>query len=132
MPSFKTLGQQTTYFCPKFIFGCMGGGRWAWPIFIKLSTLLRIIIEMTYAKFQNFWSTNKHFLTKIHFRLYGRWAWPIFIKLPTLLTIIIELTYAKFQDFRSTNNNFLPEIHFRLYGRWAVGVADFHKSSYFS
>ena len=62
----------------------------------------------------------------------GRWAWPILITLFTLLNFITEMTYAKFQDFWSANKNLLPEIHFGLYGRWAVGVADFHKSSYFS
>ena len=74
MPSFITFGQQTEVFCPKFILGYMRGGRWAWPILVKLSILLIIIIEMTYAKFHNFWSANRNFLTKIHFGLYGRWA----------------------------------------------------------
>ena len=50
MPSNNYFGQEKNVFRPKFTLGYMGGGRWAWPIFMKLSTNVYIVIEITYAK----------------------------------------------------------------------------------
>jgi len=78
MPSFITFGQRKKFFNRNSFWVMdlpyMGGGWWAWPILIKLSTLLIIIIDVAYAKFHNFWPEKKSFLTEIHFGLYGRWA----------------------------------------------------------
>jgi len=66
MPSFNTFGQKTKIFWPKFIFGCMGGGRWAWPIFIKIQIFLNFHKRNITAKFQDPTMTPSIFVRKMY------------------------------------------------------------------
>ena len=38
-------------FPPKFTLGYMGGGRWTWPILMKLLIFLNLVIKRLCAKF---------------------------------------------------------------------------------
>ena len=113
MSSFIAFGQRTKIFDRNsfWVIWDVGGWRWAWPILIKLSTLLIVIIGMTCAKFDNFWSANKIFLTEIHFGLYGRWAWPIFMKLQIFLNLDKRNITAKFHDPTMPPSNFVPKMY---------------------
>ena len=66
MPSYKYFGQETKIFCPKITLGYMGGGRWAWPIFMKLLIFLNFVIKMLYAKYYQNTSTPSIFCKEMY------------------------------------------------------------------